>query len=360
MSKVLVHGATGFTGTLVCHELARLGVPFIAVGRNESKLHYLKATLPASTEYRVATPSKPSTLDGLFEGVKVVINTVGPFGELGEPVVKAAIEQGIHYLDTTGEQSFMKRILDRYDEAAKEANVAVICAQAFEYALGDCAASLALKKLGDKNDRVDVIYKVLKPVVSRGTAKSMYRVATDKVGIWKNGSLDSESFGVRRKELTLPEEDRVSHIVAIPGGEALHIPRHHDVDFACTYVALPRRVAKKLKWGRHFLALSKIGFIKKLADRKISLRPEGPSAEQRSEAKFKVLARAQRGDEVAACLIKAHDPYGITATIAVAGARALLEAPPRQTGVVSTSMAFDAKDFLDGLEDSYVSWSFVD
>ena len=39
MSKVLVHGATGFTGTLVCHELARLGVPFIAVGRNESKLH---------------------------------------------------------------------------------------------------------------------------------------------------------------------------------------------------------------------------------------------------------------------------------------------------------------------------------
>ncbi len=97
-----------------------------------------------------------------------------------------------------------------------------------------------------------------------------------------------------------------------------------------------------------------------MADKRISRQPEGPSAEQRSEAHFKVLARAQRGDEIVNCLIKAHDPYGITATIAVAGARALLEKPPQTCGVVSTSMAFDPHTFLDGLEDSYVSWDYVE
>jgi short subunit dehydrogenase-like uncharacterized protein len=332
----------------------------MVAGRNPSKLHYLKATLPADTEFRVATPSDPSTLDGLFEGVDVVINTVGPFGDLGEPVVRAAIEQGVHYLDTTGEQAYMKRIMDRYDEAAKDASLAVICAQAFEYALGDCAASLVLAELGGGGDSVDVFYKVENPVVSRGTAKSIFRVASDKVGLWQNGAFVRESFGKRQKKVLFPGEEKKRTGVAIPAGEALHIPRHHDVAAACTYMTLPDKVARKLCWGRYFLPLTKLGLVRKIADRRISQRPEGPSAEQRADAHFKVLARARKGERSLDCLIKAHDPYGITATIAVAGAKALLQAPPRQCGVISTSMAFDPREFLDGLKDSFVSWHFVE
>lgn len=53
----------------------------------------------------------------LLKGAKLVINVVGPFGQLGEPMVKAALECGVHYLDTTGEQDWTLRIRDRYGEA---------------------------------------------------------------------------------------------------------------------------------------------------------------------------------------------------------------------------------------------------
>jgi len=124
-------------------------------------------------------------------------------------------------------------------------------------------------------------------------------------------------------------------------------------------MSLPRKVARRLTWSRHFLALAKLGFVKRLADKKISLQPEGPSAEQRLDAKFKVLASAHRGDERVRCLVEAHDPYGITATIAVAGARSLLKSPPKSFGVISTSMAFNAEEFLNELKESYVKWGFV-
>jgi short subunit dehydrogenase-like uncharacterized protein len=35
---IAVYGATGFTGTLIAHELRRLGAEFLIAGRNREKL----------------------------------------------------------------------------------------------------------------------------------------------------------------------------------------------------------------------------------------------------------------------------------------------------------------------------------
>ncbi|WP_131785770.1 hypothetical protein [Frankia symbiont of Coriaria ruscifolia] len=41
------------------------------------------------------------------------MNCAGPFLELGEPVVRAAIAAGCHYVDTSAEQMFVKGVFRR-------------------------------------------------------------------------------------------------------------------------------------------------------------------------------------------------------------------------------------------------------
>jgi len=43
--KLLIYGATGYTGTMICHEAARRGIDFEIAGRNAEKLSILSAQL---------------------------------------------------------------------------------------------------------------------------------------------------------------------------------------------------------------------------------------------------------------------------------------------------------------------------
>ena len=80
----------------------------------------------ASPSARAAgAPVRPAPLDDraalrrAFGDCAAVINCAGPFARYGEPVVRAAVETGTHYVDTTGEQPYMQRIFDALDDAAR-------------------------------------------------------------------------------------------------------------------------------------------------------------------------------------------------------------------------------------------------
>ena len=50
----------------------------------------------------------------LVERGDVLVTTVGPFARHGEPAVSAAIDAGAHYLDSTGEPSFVRAVFERH------------------------------------------------------------------------------------------------------------------------------------------------------------------------------------------------------------------------------------------------------
>ena len=133
---IAVYGATGYTGRLVAAELRRRELPFVLCGRDPDKLRPLAAAL-GSPEVRTAAVGDRDALRHAFGDCAAVINCAGPFTVLGEPVVRAAVETGTHYVDTAGEQPFIKLVADRYDEAARAAEVAVIPAMGFDYVPGD-------------------------------------------------------------------------------------------------------------------------------------------------------------------------------------------------------------------------------
>lgn len=125
--SVIVYGASGYTGKLIAEFLAVYGIPFTAAGRNADTLSRAMRDVPGLDEsgYSVCEVAHDAdALRSVFAAASVVINVVGPFGQLGQPVVEAALREGCHYLDTTGEQDWVLRLRDEFgDEFARRERV---------------------------------------------------------------------------------------------------------------------------------------------------------------------------------------------------------------------------------------------
>lgn len=75
----------------------------------------------------------------------MVINVVGPFGQLGEQVVEAALAERVHYLDTTGEQDWAIRLRDEYGAKFADQELLLSPGCAFMWTAGMIAAEIALE-----------------------------------------------------------------------------------------------------------------------------------------------------------------------------------------------------------------------
>ncbi|KAJ8976727.1 hypothetical protein NQ317_004278 [Molorchus minor] len=140
---LLLLGATGFTGThcisyllKFCH---KYNLTWGVAGRSAEKLKdVLKASgkdigtdLENITIIVVDINSQDDLLT-MARQTKIVLNCTGPFRFLGEPVVKACIASGTHYVDIDAEHQFMEKVQLELDEAAKEKGVYVISGCGFD------------------------------------------------------------------------------------------------------------------------------------------------------------------------------------------------------------------------------------
>src|SRR3954447_260456 len=96
---VALFGATGFTGGLTAEYLVRNAparTRLALVGRNREKLERLRERLgrEVAPELLHADVEAPGSMRELAEGARVVISTVGPYLNYGEPLVAACAEAG--------------------------------------------------------------------------------------------------------------------------------------------------------------------------------------------------------------------------------------------------------------------------
>ena len=153
MSKnpVIVYGASGYTGRLIAEYLREYQLPFIAAGRDASRVEEAMAQVPGIETATYETVQVEHTLDALvelFTGAKVVCNTVGPFARFGTLVVQAALKAGCHYLDTTGEQEWMLAMRDEFGAAFAEKGLLLAPSTAYMHAVGNIAAEFCLEEPG--------------------------------------------------------------------------------------------------------------------------------------------------------------------------------------------------------------------
>ena len=182
---IALYGATGFTGRLIARELQRRGADLILAGRNPAKLEALADELGGAAT-AAASLDDPAGLRELLEPCAAVIACAGPFAQHGEPVVAAAADTATHYIDTTGEQPFMKMVFDRYGARAAQSGAALVSGMGFDYAPGDMIASLTARAMG-KLDEIVIAYWVRDFKPTQGTALSALEVMRGGDVVWRDG-----------------------------------------------------------------------------------------------------------------------------------------------------------------------------
>lgn len=121
--KLLIYGATGYTGTMICHEAARRGINFEIAGRTEEKLRVLATEM--NVNYHVFEVKDIAAWEKALKGKTALLNIAGPFSETAERAMEACIQFNVHYFDITAEVDIY-RLAESKDEAAKRAGIMLL------------------------------------------------------------------------------------------------------------------------------------------------------------------------------------------------------------------------------------------
>lgn len=340
---VLVHGATGYTGKLVARELVRRGVPFGISGRSARKLADLAADLRIPVPQIVTPEGDVSVLTETLQNVRVVINCAGPYMQLGEPVVKAAIASGSHYLDVTGEQEFVRRMLE-HDRDAVRAGACIVPSMAFEVCLSDCAARIAAQRAGQV-DEVAVTYRIDKAAVSTGTWRTIMRMAADA------------PVAAGWHDVRFPGDTATYSGFEIPGAEVVTIARHTPNAKVHAYMSSGNAIStwitrRAMPYSTAFLKSPLGDWLRKRAE--AAPTGSGPSDDDRAKHRWRLAAEAKGPGTGASVYLAGPDPYGLTAVIAVLGARMMMRPGFDKKGVMAPAQAFDASEILEALKEDGV------
>jgi short subunit dehydrogenase-like uncharacterized protein len=356
---IALYGATGYTGRLVAAELAAAKADFVLSGRNRGKLDSLAEELGGNSAVQPAALDDEGALRSLLSDCAAVIDCAGPFIRHGEPVLRAAVETETHYLDTTGEQAYMRMAFDRYGPEAEAAGVAVIPAMGFDYVPGDMLASLTARGMGEL-DEIALSYAWVGFQPSHGTARSALEVLSGEDVEWTNLKWQPASGGIGRGSFDFPEPIGRQRVIRYPSGEQITVPRHVATRNVRTTMnaaafAPPGMAAGVQLLGRP-LGLALRTPLKRLLSTAISRLPEGPTPDQRAAMRFTIVCDATRGEKRSRGVISGRDVYGLTAAAVSKGALIAAGRGFSAGGALAPSQAFDPEDFLGALDEFELRW----
>jgi len=135
---MIVFGATGFTGGLVCaHMIERSqqlpDFKWAIAGRSQEKLEALRDKLGvADLPIVIADHSDAASIAAMVASANIIISTVGPYKLYGEPLIKACAESGTDYVDLCGEPIWMQEMILKYDAQAKNTGARILFSCGFD------------------------------------------------------------------------------------------------------------------------------------------------------------------------------------------------------------------------------------
>ncbi len=189
--EVVVFGATSFVGQILCRYLLdQFGIDqslrWAAAGRSMEKLKTLKQDLggeAAGLELIVADAADEDALSELCQRTQVVVSTVGPYALYGEPLLRLCAESGTDYCDLTGEVQWIARMIERYEDTAKQSRARIVHCCGFDSIPSDLGVwflqQQARERFGAPCNRVKMRVKAMRGGFSGGTAASLLNVVKE-------------------------------------------------------------------------------------------------------------------------------------------------------------------------------------
>ncbi|HEV3229804.1 MAG TPA: saccharopine dehydrogenase NADP-binding domain-containing protein, partial [Solirubrobacteraceae bacterium] len=330
---LVLFGATGFTGGLTAEYLAGHAgedVRWGLAGRNRAKLEAVRDRLVSINPVCAALPllradvGDESSLADMAESARVVITTVGPYVNYGEPLVAACAKAGTDYVDLTGEPEFVDRMYLRYHQQAQASGARIVHACGFDSIPHDLGALFTVEQLPEG---VPLRVRGFVRVNGKPSAGTFHSAVTAFSRVRQLAAVHSER---RRTEPGPPPGRRISSI----GGAV-----HYEGSLGTWAVAMPtidpqivRRSATALdRYGPdfaygHYLAIKHLPTALGLAGGVGSLfvlsqvppsrtwlmgrmsSGQGPSSEERAKFWFKVRFIGEGGGQRVVTEVAGGDP----------------------------------------------------
>jgi short subunit dehydrogenase-like uncharacterized protein len=351
--RIVLFGATGYTGRLVADALVEQGARPLLAARSAGKLEEMAAEL-GGLETQTADVARPETVDALVSPGDVLVTTVGPFMRWGDTALDAAIDgRAAAYIDSTGEAPFIRRVFEDFGSRAKRRRRPLITACGYDFVPGNLAGALALREAGEAAKRVEIGYFVSGPNrPSGGTAASAVGFMLEPTFGFHDGRLVSERNAKSVTSFDVNGSSRQGF--SFGGTEHFSLPRlHPDLREVNVYLGwfgpATRAVQGFSLAGSAFTQIPGALSLARGAMRRFASGSSGgPDAEARAKTKSHVVARACDGG--GRVLSEAHldgvNAYTFTGRIMAWAAIRALEGGIEGTGALGPVEAFG----VDALE----------
>lgn len=361
--EVVLYGASGYTGKLTAWKLAERGIPFIAAGRNAERIEAELAKVPElkGHDYKcVAVEHDSKALAELFRGRKIVINQVGPFMQIGLPTVRACLEAGCHYFDTTGEPDWMLLLKREYGKKFADKGLILCPANAVMWVEGLLVAEIALETPGI--DSLNIVY-LADSVPSLTSTKSFLRMCTQPQYHLQNNALVQWPYA-KSYQVVIPGEHEI--FGALPwggGGEPIWYEDDPRV----------RNCRLLLTFRNQTLMDGVMGMLRRFEDECRNLPPEKQEEVTNQWGDAMVGSEPQREDPnlhrgTISCHgrgvtssvtvnVRGHSGYVQTGLLGAEAARRVLRNQFNAVGFASPTQVFGARALIGALaEEGLISW----
>lgn len=148
---IVLFGASGFVGRLTAQYLAAHApgdCRWALAGRGRAKLEALRAELGRpDLAVLTADSGDRDAVRELAGSTRVLVTTVGPYLQHGDPLVAACADAGTDYLDLSGEPEFADRSYLRHDARARETGARLLHACGFDAVPHDLGVYYTVQQL---------------------------------------------------------------------------------------------------------------------------------------------------------------------------------------------------------------------
>ncbi len=209
--RLMVYGATGFSGRMLAGQLREGGRDLVLAGRNSARLEALAAALRVPC--RVFDLSDLQRIEHGLADIGVLVNAAGPFIETAPVLIEACLATRTHYLDLAGEWPVFAMAQGRGREAAAQ-SVMLMPGAGFAIVASDCLLAHASAAA---EDTVLLRLAISQPsVMSRGTFRSVLSLTSRSALVRRAGELISLPAGQLERNFDFGDGLRTAMAVSWP------------------------------------------------------------------------------------------------------------------------------------------------
>ncbi len=180
---IIIYGATGFTGKLCVKYFQSLDttVTWAMAGRNLMKLEKVAKENQTNVEILIADSDDEKALDNLTSRARVILSTTGPFHRYGSKLVASCIKNHTHYVDITGENFWVKGLIEKHHKEASAKGIRIIPSCGFDSIPSDLGTFFAAKALSQPIKRIESFHSY-QGGASGGTLETMFSMGELDLG----------------------------------------------------------------------------------------------------------------------------------------------------------------------------------